>query len=122
MVDDPQSAVTDTGRIEAETLDRLSEARIRALADPRARVVLRHLSEDSTAPLSRLADVVAGSEAAATGSVVGPSERDSNRAVLHHKTLPLLAACGLVDYDPDDCTVTDTTISPAVSALLEQVD
>lgn len=122
MDDGEQLGETESDRVQIGALDRLSEREIRALADPQARVALRYLSEHSPATLDELGDVVTGSEAAATGSIAGPSQRRTNVVRLHHETLPALAACGFVEYDPTDHTVTEAEIPPAVSTLLGQAD
>jgi len=103
-------------------LDELSEREIRALADPYARTTLRYLDEHAETTLADLADVVTGSEAAATGSISGPQKRRTNLVRLHHQTLPRLTDCGLAAYDPEDSVVSCGGVPGPVVELLEWTD
>ncbi|NIB99434.1 hypothetical protein [Halobacterium sp. R2-5] len=122
MDDGEQLGETESGQARFGALDRLSKREIRALADPQARVALRYLADHSPTTLSDLGDVVTGSEAAATGSIAGPSRHRANVVALHHETLPALDACGFVEYDSTDHTVREADVPDAVWALLERAD
>lgn len=121
MVDDEQRGQPETP-LDATILGQLSEEQIHALASPQARTTLRYLAERGPATLTELADVVTGTEAAATGSIAGPSRREDVLIALHHRMLPRLAACGFLRYEPDQRAVTDVTIPPTVATLLEGTD
>lgn len=86
-----------------------------ALADERRRTVVA-LVEAEPEPVSRtrLAREIA------TGDGDGEPSRSNVREVaidLHHRQLPTLASAGVVDYDPDDGTVTYTG-PPRLPAVL----
>lgn len=88
------------------------------LSNPRYRYVVRYLHEHPTTRLDRLADVVAGAEAAATGGIATGTDRRDARISLHHAVLPKLDALGYVEYDPAEKTVARAAIPPAVNSLL----
>lgn len=90
----------------------------RALSDPYARYALSHLHDRPTTTLDALADVVTALDATATGTIATPADRDRVRVHLYHVTLPKLDDFGYVEFDPDERTVTEADVPPAVYALL----
>lgn len=91
------------------------------LASRESRHVLFYLTAASETTLDRLADVVAGLEATATGVGVSPAERDRIRARLYHNVLPRLDDGGYVEFDADAHTVRRREVPPLVDALVDLV-
>jgi hypothetical protein len=109
-------------RIRAFEGDLPPDEAFRALSDPYARYALSHLHGNPTTSLDALADVVTALEATATETIATPSDRDRVRVHLHHATLPKLDALGYVAFDPDEGTVIEADVPPAVYALLGAED
>jgi DNA-directed RNA polymerase subunit RPC12/RpoP len=79
------------------------------LADDRRRYVLYYLLEaDGRGTLADLADQLAAREAETAVDALKERERKSVATDLHHVTVPRLADCGLVDFDPETGKVTAT--------------
>jgi hypothetical protein len=87
-----------------------------ALADRTSREVLAYLtaSPTETATVEELVDVV-------TDRDDGSSCEERAEVVLHHSTLPKLAATDVLDYDADDRTVRYRG-DPALEAMLAALD
>lgn len=88
------------------------------LSDRYVRYALYYLSEQSTATLGQLTDVVTGLETTRTDAVASPADRERVRVRLYHVVLPELGAVGYVDFDAEDLTVTETNVPPGVYSLL----
>lgn len=112
----------DIEAIQALESDGPLDELFRALSDRHVRYAVRYLHDRPTATLDRLADAVTALEAAATGAVATPSDREQVRLELYHVALPKLDALGYVDFDADDCTVAGSDIPPAVRSLAEIED
>lgn len=74
-----------------ETLD--------ALANPRRRDVLYHLSENDAATIDALAAEIAARETDVRPEDVSSDDREATMVDLHHTHLPKLADAGLVEFD-----------------------
>lgn len=109
---DDDCTCDDDGRFSPADLDRDADATDRlstifgALAEPRRRYLLYHLSEKSgeVAERSELVAVVRDAEAAAGDGADGPSA-DAVTIDLQHGQLPHLDDAGLIDYDHRQGTV-----------------
>jgi len=90
------------------------------LGSERRRAVLEQFvaADDRTLSLRSLSTAVARTE---SDSGVGAIPPDKVRISLHHAHLPKLEDAGVVDYDPDEQTVTYLG-SPAVEKWLERID
>jgi DNA-binding transcriptional ArsR family regulator len=78
-----------------------SDAVLSAVADDHRRAVLRTLERTGETERSFEALVEAVAERLDAGGTPAPDRRRRVRTALHHVDLPKLAACGLIDYDPE---------------------
>ena len=117
-----ERTVNDTDEVDSNggeySLDRL----IYLLSDRYVRHTLYYLSDESTITLDRLADVVAGLEAAESDAITTPHDRRRIRIRLHHVVLPKLDAAGFLRFDAVDDTVSEIDIPPVVNSLLNAIE
>ncbi|ELY60799.1 DUF7344 domain-containing protein [Natronolimnohabitans innermongolicus] len=89
------------------------------LSDRYTRYVLASVVDESTVTLEALTDVVAGLEAAETGSIVTSSDHERIRLWLYHVVLPKLDDVGYLEFDSEAQTVETDEIPPVFRELLE---
>lgn len=111
MVEEPSGDAL----LDPDALDRA----LAVLVDRRVRYVLSYLAENETTTVEDLADVVAGREAVAAGTIVSPTDHDRIRLRLHHSVLPRLDEAEYVDFEPETGTVTRLERPPSLDRLLE---
>jgi DNA-binding transcriptional ArsR family regulator len=92
----------------------------RALASTQRRRVLSFLLEETESTVDELAAVLAGWDAAATGTMATPDDHEAIALLFVHAHLPMLDEAGLVDYDPDRETVRVEPLDDAVAALIQR--
>ena len=100
--------------------DASADVLLDVLSDRYARYVLCHLSAESTATLERLADTATGLEAAETGSIATPGDRDEIRVRLYHLVLPKLDAAGYIAFDSETRRVERAEIPAVLDELLRR--
>jgi DNA-binding transcriptional ArsR family regulator len=109
------------GRLEGETSrgPRLSDDGLYdALASRIRRRVLYLLLVEEETTVDRIATVLVGWDAAGSGRLATPDDRDEVRTGLRHKHLPRLEDCGFVDYDREAGRV---SLEPLVDPVIDLV-
>ncbi|QZX99770.1 DUF7344 domain-containing protein [Halobaculum rubrum] len=104
------------------TVTLADDALYRAFASRQRRrvlAILRDTGSDETS-VEELATLLCGYDAADTGTMKTPSDRDRLLAALTHVHLPHLDAVGLVDYDRGDGAASPRPLDPAVEELLDR--
>lgn len=94
----------------------------RLLASSTARSTIVYCHQQPRPTLEELADVVAGVTASAEGSIASPVDRDRIRIRLYHETLPRLEDMGLLAFDRESGTVTETSIPESILECLRAVE
>lgn len=94
-----RGGIVVTSTLDDGVNDSWPDATLTAVADAKRRAVLRTLARaDTDLDVPTLVDRVAG-------QIPGDGSADEHRRQLHstlrHVHLPKLAACGLIEYDPD---------------------
>ncbi|MBX0322849.1 hypothetical protein EGH21_07370 [Halomicroarcula sp. F13] len=116
--DDSHSALSlDAGDFDGEGVGPPPDELFKALANEKRRRLLAILTEESTASLDDLTDVLVGWEATDSGPA-GPDEWAKMKIELVHAHVPLLADTGLVDYDESTDEVRLASLSDPVCDLL----
>lgn len=110
------------GEIDLGVLAELGPARfdevLDALGSPQLRDTLYYLAAKPAVTLGELAAVLTGYDAARSGGIGTPADRDRFRTLLYHKTLPRLEALEFVELSQDKRVVVDTTVpQPVYDAL-----
>lgn len=92
---------------------------MRAMSNRECRYTLYYLLDNERVSLEDLADVVTGWVAAAGKQMTTSTDRESLRISLYHQHLPLLAECGLVEFDPEEQCVARSSLFESVQNLVE---